>query len=487
MDIERLYRIYTGCGCRVSTDSRKISGGELFFALRGENFDGNDYALKALENGASYAVVDRDGFESDDRIVRVDDCLQALSSLATFHRSHVGGGNLKVIGLTGTNGKTTTKNLTALVLGTRYRVTATQGNLNNDIGVPLSLLSIAEDTQVAVIEMGASHPDDIEKLVQVCQPDYGLITNVGKAHLQGFGSLEGVLQAKTALYRYLGAHRGSLIFLNEDDAMLKERAALEPCHSFGYGLSYQGAQLLPVSPDEPFMRLVLDGRTISTRLVGSYNAANVLAAIAVGDYFGVPREAAIEAIESFEPGNKRSQMLRTERNTLIVDAYNANPSSMEAALENFAQAVAERKLALLGEMRELGADSLREHARVLCALRSLGIPAVLVGAQFRQALDESGYSYHTILSDGKMAPATHGGAGSAASAYCAAPGDTESAAPSACLSGRVSESSSPNPLFLWAEDSPSLAAFLAARPVSRTLILVKGSRGVEMEKVIPSL
>lgn len=451
MDIAELYGIFSSCGCRVATDSRKIEGGELFFALKGENFDGNDYALKALGNGAAWAVVDTDRI-SGDRVIRVADCLQTLGALAAFHRTHVAGGNLKVIALTGTNGKTTTKNLISLVLGTRYRVTATQGNLNNDIGVPLSVLSVREDTQIAVIEMGASHPDDIEKLVRVCMPDYGLVTNVGKAHLQGFGSLEGVLEAKTALYRYLGAHRGALIFLNEDDPMLRQRAALEPCHCFGYGLEYQHASVLPVDGMHPFLRLSLDGRTVSTKLVGSYNADNVLAAIAVGDYFGVPRDESVAAIESFEPGNKRSQMLRTDRNVLIVDAYNANPSSMEAALKNFASAVSERKLALLGEMRELGADSLGEHARVLRTLRSLDIPAILAGEQFRLALDDCGFRYKAILPDGS--------AGSGA-------GDSRD--------------------FIWAPDSPSIAAFLHANPVSGTLILVKGSRGVEMEKVIPSL
>ena len=410
-----------------------------------------------------------------------------------------------MLGLTGTNGKTTTKNLISLVLGAKYRVVSTRGNLNNDIGVPLSLLSIRPDTQIAVIEMGASHPDDIEKLVQVCRPDYGLITNVGKAHLQGFGSFEGVLDAKTALYRYLGSHRGSLIFLNEDDAVLKARAALEPCHCYGYGRRYQGVEILPVSTAEPFLRLALDGKTVRTRLIGSYNADNVLAAIAVGDYFGVPRDAAIAAIESFEPGNQRSQLVKTQRNTLIVDAYNANPSSMAAAIENFAGAAAERRLALLGEMRELGADSLREHARVLRTLRSLGIPAALVGEQFRLALEEEGCAYTVADSDGDISAVRDTSAARAVSSTRSSGTDTAAcgsgtgmaalgsgtgmaaggdAPDSACSRRCPAAAGEP---FLWAESSAVLASYLSARPVSGALVLIKGSRGIEMEKVIPSL
>ena len=505
MDIEKLYGKYTECGCRVTTDSRKICGGEIFFALKGENFDGNDYAFRALEAGAAYAVVDSPALPDDPRLIRVEDAFAALQALAVHHRTHVCDGALAVLGLTGTNGKTTTKNLISLVLGAKYRVVSTRGNLNNDIGVPLSLLSIRPDTQIAVIEMGASHPDDIEKLVQVCRPDYGLITNVGKAHLQGFGSFEGVLDAKTALYRYLGSHRGSLIFLNEDDAVLKARAALEPCHCYGYGRRYQGVEILPVSTAEPFLRLALDGKTVRTRLIGSYNADNVLAAIAVGDYFGVPRDAAIAAIESFEPGNQRSQLVKTQRNTLIVDAYNANPSSMAAAIENFAGAAAERRLALLGEMRELGADSLREHARVLRTLRSLGIPAALVGEQFRLALEEEGCAYTVADSDGDISAVRDTSAARAVSSTRSSGTDTAAcgsgtgmaalgsgtgmaaggdAPDSACSRRCPAAAGEP---FLWAESSAVLASYLSARPVSGALVLIKGSRGIEMEKVIPSL
>ena len=438
--MEDLYEKYLACGCRVTTDSRAIRGGELFFALRGENFDGNDYALKALEAGAAWAIVNEDAeiHGQDRRLLRVADPFRTLQELAVWHRTHVCGGKLPVLGLTGTNGKTTTKNLIAAVLAKKYRATATQGNLNNDIGVPLSLLSIRPDTEIAVIEMGANHPDDIAKLVQVSRPDYGLITNVGRAHLLGFGSFEGVKAAKGELYKWLGAHRGSLIFLNEDDPDLREMAAQQPCHVFGYGIAYQGAEILPATPEEPFLRIRLGEDLVRTHLVGAYNATNVLAALAVGEYFGVPRADAIAAVEGFIPDNNRSQMMRTAANTLIVDAYNANPSSMRAALDNFSAVQAERKLALLGDMRELGAESVAEHKKILERLHAAGLDACLVGEEFRKALD----------------------------------------LPS--LSGSDRRIS-------WFPDSESLAEHLKTHPVKDTVILVKGSRGIQMEKVLPSL
>ena len=438
--MEELYAKYLACGCKVTTDSRAIRGGEIFFALRGENFDGNNYALKALEAGAAWAVVNEDaGWEEmpdrvgHDKLIKVADPFKTLQELAIWHRTHVRDGKLPVLGLTGTNGKTTTKNLIAAVLAKKYRVTATQGNLNNDIGVPLSLLSITPDTEMAVIEMGANHPDDIAKLVKVSQPDYGLITNVGRAHLLGFGSFEGVKAAKGELYKWLGAHRGSLIFLNEDDADLREMAAGQPCHTFGYGLEYQHAEILPATPQEPFLRIRLGDAVIASHLVGAYNATNILAALAVGEYFGVPRADAIAAIAEFVPDNNRSQMVRTEANTLIVDAYNANPSSMRAALENFGHVEAAHKLALLGDMRELGAESLEEHKKIVLQLREAGIPACLVGEEFQKALS-------------------------------ALPGDEA-----------------------WFPSSEALAEHLTAHPVHDAMILVKGSRGIQMEKVLPAL
>ena len=433
--MEQLYGTYLACGCQVTTDSRTIHGGEIFFALRGENFDGNAYALKALEAGADYAVVAADAdLPEDPRLIRVEDPMATLRELAIWHRTHVRGGHLPVLGLTGTNGKTTTKNLIAAVLARKFKVTATQGNLNNDIGVPLSLLRIRPDTEIAVIEMGANHPDDIAKLVQVSRPDYGLITNVGRAHLLGFGSFEGVKAAKGELYKWLGSHRGSLIFLNEDDPDLRAMAAAQPCHVFGYGIQHQDVEVLNATPEEPFLRLRLGEDLIRTNLVGAYNATNVLAALAVGEYFGVPRKEAIAAVEGFVPDNNRSQMMRTERNTLIVDAYNANPSSMHAALDNFRNVEAPAKLALLGDMRELGEESLTEHVKIVRLLRMYEIPACLVGEEFHKALE--------------------------------------------LLGGGAEQ---------WFPSSEALAEELAAKPVSGTVLLVKGSRGIQMEKVLDRL
>lgn len=402
--MEELYSIYCGCGCRVTTDSRAIEGGELFFALKGENFDGNDYAMQALAKGAARAVVDRTAdLPEDERLIRVDDCLDTLRELAICHRTRVADGHLPVIGLTGTNGKTTTKNLIAAVLSMKFKVTATKGNLNNDIGVPLSLLSIRPDTDIAVIEMGANHPDDIARLVRVSRPDYGLITNIGKGHLLGFGSIEGVKAAKGELYRWLGAHRGSVIFLNEDDRMLTGMASLQPCHTFGYGLAYQGAGILPVSAEHPFLRLSLGGDIVETSLIGAYNAPNVLAAIAVGDYFGVPRKDALSAIAGYVPDNSRSQLVRTAHNTLIVDAYNANPSSMRAAIDNFAAFGSGPRTALLGDMGELGAESFAEHTEIVRRLKALGMDAYLVGGEFRRANEAEGGDFPCFASSEELA------------------------------------------------------------------------------------
>lgn len=433
MTVEQLYSLYLDCGCNVTTDSRKISGGEMFFALKGENFDGNDYALAALEKGARWAVADRKDLPCNDRLIIVDDAFATLQQLAVWHRTHVRDGRLPVIGLTGTNGKTTTKNLIRAVLSRKFRVCATEGNLNNDIGVPLSLLRIRPDTEIAVIEMGASHPDDIAALVKVSRPDFGLITNVGRAHLQGFGSFEGVKAAKGELYAWLGRQEGSVIFINEDDPDLRDMARGIPCHIFGYGLGYQHAELLDFTRDEPYLRISLDGITFRTNLVGAYNATNVLAAIAVGDYFGVPRKEAAEAVAGFVPDNIRSQLVRTSANTLIVDAYNANPSSMKAALDNFVAARADRKLALLGDMKELGAESSAEHEKIVSRLLAEGLEAMLVGDEFKAAAASCGADFPCFGTSGQ------------------------------------------------------LAEYLHSNPVSDCLVLVKGSRSTGMEKVVEEL
>lgn len=450
--MEELYRKYLDCDGRVTTDSRAISGGEIFFALKGENFDGNAYALKALESGAAWAVINDDALPDADnpRLIRVPDPYIAMRDIAAFHRNHaLGDRHLPVIGLTGTNGKTTTKELINAVLSRKYNVCATQGNLNNDIGVPLSILKIRPDTQIAVIEMGANHPDDIAKLVKISQPDYGLITNVGKAHLLGFGSFEGVKSAKGELYKWLGSHEGSVIFLNEDDADLRDMASRQPCHCYGYGIRYQDAEILPTTAENPFLAIRLNGTEIQTRLIGAYNATNVLAALAIGQYFGVSFEDAVVAIEAYTPSNNRSQMMRTESNTLIVDAYNANPSSMGAALDNFAAIDAEDKIAMLGDMRELGEDSMKEHIAIVSKLADLVMTrrigtVFLVGDEFNNALAEFSKKNLTLMT----------------------------------MAG---------PSFFYCRTSEDLATHLKDNPVCGATVLIKGSRGIQMEKTIPSL
>ena len=461
MSIQQIYTIFKSCGGVVTTDSRAIKGGELFFALKGENFDGNEYALKALEAGAAYAVVNRDSSVAaqageNPRLIPVENTLKTLQELARWHRSmtFVDGKPLTVIALTGTNGKTTTKELIREVLSVKYRVTATEGNLNNSIGVPLTLLKINAQTQIAVVEMGASHPGDIKELVDIALPNFGLITNVGKAHLLGFGSFEGVKKTKGELYDYL-RRTSDKVFLNVDNphlcAMASERNLQnDPERPYSlvlpYGLEYSGASVLPSDPEHPYLRIQFpQDKTLTTCLVGSYNADNVMAAIAVGTHFGISFEDACEAIAAYVPSNNRSQMTSTQRNTLIVDAYNANPTSVDAALANFANIKAAKKIALLGDMLELGEDSLQEHMAVVKKVQESDLDMIcLVGAEFRKALQELEMSDVDIIAD-------------------------------------------QNDGLKWFPDSLSLASWLEERKISGATVLIKGSRGTRMEKTISSL
>lgn len=372
----------------VCTDTRKLVPGQIFFALKGENFDGNRFAEKALETGAKMAVVSADSgigaTETDGRYLVVEDTLTALQSLARRYRSRF---RIPVIALTGTNGKTTTKELLCSVLSAKYRVTATVGNLNNHIGVPLTLLQITPETEIAVVEMGANHPGEIALLCSIALPDHGLITNVGKAHLEGFGSFEGVKRAKGELYDYL-QRTADTAFLNMDDAELCGMAMLRPdLKTVRYGVSASGSELLPVSESEPFLRLsTSEYGTVATHLVGNYNAANVMAALCVGKYFGVPNEDAAKAVENYVPSNLRSQLEKTERNLLILDTYNANPSSMRAAIGNFRASAFHSKVMILGDMLELGSESHFEHSQILELAREAQPElAVFVGTEFAAA------------------------------------------------------------------------------------------------------
>lgn len=385
---KRLYSAFRS-STGVSTDSRNIRPGVMFFALRGERFDGNQFAMAALEAGASCAVVSSDAnLPEDDRLISVPDTLEALQVLARMHRS---GFRIPVIGLTGTNGKTTTKELVCAVLSAKYNVTATAGNLNNHIGVPLTLLEISDRTEIAVVEMGASHPGEIAALASIALPDYGIVTNVGKAHLEGFGSFDGVKRTKGELYDYL-QRTGDTVFLNADDPVLCAMAAERPdLKTVPYGVEYSGACILPVTAENPWLAMRLpDGnggsRDVCTKLIGSYNAANVMAALCAGGYFGVPFEDAVQAIERYVPVNLRSQLERTERNLLVLDTYNANPSSMKASLDNFAASGFGSKAVILGDMLELGSDSEAEHAAVISRVASMDCArAFFVGREFGKA------------------------------------------------------------------------------------------------------
>ena len=398
MSIEEIYRRYVACGGVVTTDSRAVKGGEMFIALKGENFDGNAYAAKALEAGAACAVVNSGseaGKSGDPRIIAVEDTFGLLKQLANHHRHHcLGERHLPVLGLTGTNGKTTTKELIRAVLSRKYNIVATEGNLNNDIGVPLSLLKIRPDTEMAVVEMGANHPDDIKHLVEVVEPGYGLITNVGRAHLEGFGSFEGVIATKTELYTFLRQKKEGFIFLHGDNENLVPKS--EGLKSIKYGSAgHDYCVEGEVVECNPFVKMRWRSKNektwheVQTQLIGTYNIDNMLAAAAVGLHFGVTPEQVDHALNCYAPHLGRSELKRTERNTLIVDAYNANLTSMNAALDNFRQIPAPHKMAVLGEMRELGAASAEAHQQVMEKALTLGLEKLwLVGEEMSKLANE---------------------------------------------------------------------------------------------------
>lgn len=384
-DIEALYAHFLKSS-GVTTDSRNCPQGSLFIALKGASFNGNAFAAKALEAGCSHVVVDEAAyFKADDqRYTLVKDGLQTLQALARHHRRQLG---TPLIGITGTNGKTTTKELIAAVLRQKFNILYTQGNLNNAIGVPLTLLGLKKEHQMGVIEMGASHPGDIKELVDIAEPDFGIITNVGKAHLLGFGSFEGVIHTKGELYDFLRAKGNATIFIDHENPYL-QGIAQELTH-IEYGTSEGLYVTGRVTGNSPFLALEWKGKQsaawqkVQTQLIGSYNFTNALAAITIGCYFGVSPTQINAALEGYAPQNNRSQLQRTERNTLIIDAYNANPTSMQAALENFSQMQADHKMLILGQMGELGAESEAEHQRVVDYIDQCDFEEVLlVGEQF---------------------------------------------------------------------------------------------------------
>lgn len=374
----------------VCTDSRKLREGDIFVALKGENFDGNDYALKALEMGASYAVVSRAELaDRESRCLWVEDTLVALQQLALEHRKHL---QIPVVAITGTNGKTTTKELTNAVLSRKYKVLATEGNLNNHIGVPLTLLKITPEHEVAIIEMGASSQGEIELLASIARPTLGLITNIGKAHLEGFGSQEGILKAKGELFEFLESTNGEYL-LNGDDPLLTDRWGKEDVRVYGMVGNAQNLYVAgQILSDHPYLSLSIHTSAeeceVYTHLVGRYNYSNVLAAAAIGQRLGVELDEVKCAVEEYVPSNNRSQLMALGRDIdLILDCYNANPSSMHAALENLLTIEKPHKLVILGDMLELGTASLQEHSTIVEWLNEHPeVEAILVGQEFGKAI-----------------------------------------------------------------------------------------------------
>ncbi|MBX7181589.1 MAG: UDP-N-acetylmuramoyl-tripeptide--D-alanyl-D-alanine ligase [Bacteroidia bacterium] len=390
--IEKLHSIFlTTSG--ICTDTRKISNGSMFFALKGENFNGNRFAAQAMDAGSSYAVVDEEDAVLDDKFLLVPDVLKALQSLARFHRRTL---KLKVIGITGSNGKTTSKELVSRVLSQGYNTYATFGNLNNQIGVPLSLLCLNETHEMAVIEMGASKPGDIRELVEIAEPDFGLITSIGKAHLEGMGGIEGVVKTKGELFDFIRENGGG-IFLESGNPYLEPIAkGIHLAVRYGkHGADFEGE----ITHTEPFLNVKWkkrgnpDWNNVESNLTGEYNFSNILSAIAIGSFFGLKPEQIAKGIASYIPDNNRAQFVKKGSNTLILDAYNANPTSMEASIRNFEKQDFPNKILVLGEMMELGDYAEKEHKHILDLVRDLGFTQVhLVGAQFL-ALKQNGYNF----------------------------------------------------------------------------------------------
>ena len=384
MKIEQLHKRFLDHP-NISTDSRKIEPNCLFFALKGVSFDGNKYALEALQKGAAYAVVDDHSLPIHEKLIFVDDVLVALQQLATYHRKTF---DVPVIGITGTNGKTTTKELVVSVLQQKYQMTSTQGNFNNHIGVPLTLLKITANTQLAIVEMGANHPGEIAQLCSIAAPDYGLITNIGKAHLEGFGSFEGVVKTKSELYDYLRKNNGTCFINTDNDILTKQAAGL---NQLTYGKN-ENAQLRGKLQESGYYLTVKTlfpkgWLYLKSKLIGNYNFENILAAARVGMHFGVNPLHIQKAIEQYQPTNNRSQLITKRTNKIIMDAYNANPTSMMASLINFSKIEGANKTIILGDMLELGEQSFDEHQKIVDFIQSTQIETIyLVGSEFAKTL-----------------------------------------------------------------------------------------------------
>jgi UDP-N-acetylmuramoyl-tripeptide--D-alanyl-D-alanine ligase len=381
VNIPELYKLFLAHPS-VQTDTRKLKPGDIFFALKGPNFNGNEFAMKALENGAAYAVVDEDISGADKRMIRVEDSLLALQELAKYHREQF---NIPFIAITGSNGKTTSKELVYTVLSSHFTCYTTQGNLNNHIGVPLTLLSVKKDAQIAVIEMGANHQKEIEAYCRYTQPTHGIITNAGKAHLEGFGGVEGVKKGKGELFDFLRAHNGTAFVYADYDYLAEMSKGISNIIQYG---THEGLVRGSITASEPYIHIAVTSglasvSSIRTQLVGDYNLPNILCAAAVGKYFDVPEEKIRSSLENYTPSNSRSQLVQKGSNSIILDAYNANPTSMKAAIENFSRLQAGRKVLMLGGMMELGKESIEEHKGIIELIRKYNWDkVVLVGGDF---------------------------------------------------------------------------------------------------------
>lgn len=386
--IEAIHEAFLRCE-GLSTDSRECGNNSMFCALKGERFDGNVYVEDVLSKGASFAISDNKDLANNAKVFVVNDTLKALQDLALFHRRYLG---IPIVAITGTNGKTTTKELVAAVLSKKFKLKATAGNFNNHIGVPLTLLSMDKSLQMGIVEMGANHIGEIDFLCRIAEPNYGLITNVGKAHLEGFGSFEGVKETKGELYRYIQKAEGS-IFINADNVHLIEMAkGVEGRITYGCSAGEITGKAVR---NNPFLSLEWgvnkdDVNAVDTNLIGAYNLENILASIAIGHYFGVATVDINTALSEYEPTNNRSQFIKTEKNQIIMDAYNANPSSMKVAVQNFAQVNEDNKVLVLGGMKELGKDSLHEHKELIDLIASSNFNRVLyVGDEFASLLQDT--------------------------------------------------------------------------------------------------
>ncbi len=426
MKTEYIYQLFSKSS-GISTDSRTIKENQIFFALWGENFNGNKFAAEALEKGASWAVIDEDAYETE-KTVLVDDCLMELHALATHHRKEM---KVPLLAITGSNGKTTTKDIIASILSKKFKTHSTKGNLNNQIGVPLSILSAPEGTEIMVIEMGASHVGDIRTLCLIAKPDYGIITNVSHAHIEGFGTLEGVWKAKTELFEYLRKVNGIALY-NDKDSVLTDK--IFKLVNRAVPFSDPAGIELAVMPEPSDLTLKLTVKyhnkeyKIKTKLFGTYNTENIKAAIATGLFFGVDIDDIIEAVESYDPGINRSQIIKTKNNTLVCDSYNANPLSMKLAIESFAHITAENKICILGDMLELGNNSEEEHKKI-----------------------------HKVLSDNNLR--------------------------NVILTGPIFSKVSAGFRFKTFPSVNKLKEFLKSKPIKGHHILIKGSRGMALEQV----